>query len=136
MDTLQAIFPAHDASFLASTLALHGGRLERAVDALLGGDGAADAALAQSLLRDQATQWEADTRRRIPDAVRASPARLEAHLRGEPPRDGPPSLAARAAGSVRGLVARLAAPRAAAPIFRTHLTEPMLSPLDADRSHC
>lgn len=136
METLVSIFPAHDAVFLESTLTMHDGDLERTVDALLGGNDTSDAALAHSLLFDLATQWESETKRQIPDEVRTQPARLETYLRDASRGSAMPSLATRAVARARGLMARLTAPRPApVPVFRCHLTEPMLSPLDTDRSH-
>jgi len=135
METLASIFPTHDAGFLASTLAMHDNDLESTVDALLEGNGISDAALAHSLLQELATQWESDTKRKIPDEVRTQPARLEMFLRDASCDSTMPSLATRVVASARSFVARLTAPRSTpVPVFRHHLTEPMLSPLDTDRS--
>ena len=156
MATLQAMFPAHAKPFLESTLAANDGDVEKTVAHLLGESVEADAALAHLLLQQMAKEWESQSGKKVPDEVRDDASRLEAFLReanfgqGQPlPSlrraaasviEGVPSLATRAADGVRGLVARFAAPRATtSPIFHNHMTEPMLSPLDADhphRSHC
>lgn len=158
VELLQNMFPAHDAGFLASALVTHDGDVQKAVEHLLGDSVEADERLARSLLSELATQWEMETKQRVPDEIRSNPSRLEAFLREQMKRrpdgtfatrarsalEATPSLqtlASRAVGGIRGFAARFTMPRPAArPIFATHLVEPMLSPLDVDRSpsqsHC
>lgn len=158
LDALSVMFPAHTRNFLETTLATHDGDVEKTVEYLLGESTETDSRLAQALLLEMATQWESETKQRIPDDIRSDAARLETFLRQETGKKSQPnefaklarstlhstkSLSDRALGGMRDMMTRLTASRATtSPIFHNHMTEPMLSPLDTDRdnqsssSHC
>lgn len=150
LDALSVMFPAHTRNFLETTLATHDGDVEKTVEYLLGESIETDSRLAQSLLLEMATQWESETKQRIPDDIRSDAARLETFLRqetGKKPNEfaklarstlhSTKSLSDRAVGGMRNMMTRLTAPHRAttSPIFHNHMTEPMLSPLDADRDN-